>query len=64
MPVILTTAKQIDAWMTVPWNEGAALQRPLPDAALHIVARRMKKGGEVDRVCDGHDGYGEQFSDL
>lgn len=48
MPVILTTAEQIDAWMSVPWNEAAALQRPLPDGALQIVARGRKKDGEVE----------------
>jgi putative SOS response-associated peptidase YedK len=43
MPVVLTTTEQVDAWLTVPWNEAAALQRPLPDGALRIVARGTKK---------------------
>jgi hypothetical protein len=47
--VILTTAEQIDAWMTVPWNEAAALQRPLPDGALGIVEHGVKEDGEVQR---------------
>lgn len=34
MPVILKTAEEIEAWMTTPWEEARALQRPLPDSAL------------------------------
>ena len=45
MPVILTAAEQVDAWMTVLWNEAAALQTPLPDGALRIVARGQKEDG-------------------
>ena len=47
MPVILTSAAAIDTWMTVPWGEAAALQRPLPYGALRIVARGAKKDGET-----------------
>lgn len=43
MPVILTTAGEIEQWMMAPASEALKLQRPLPDGALRIVARGPKQ---------------------
>jgi putative SOS response-associated peptidase YedK len=43
MPVILTTDEELEMWMTAPTPAALKLQRPLPNGALHIVARGEKK---------------------
>lgn len=51
MPVILTEPEAIETWMTAPWEQARALQRPLPDGALVEVARGVKRNpGKVSDV--------------
>jgi putative SOS response-associated peptidase YedK len=45
MPVILTTAEELETWMTAPADVAVQLQRPLADEALRIVARGEKRDG-------------------
>jgi putative SOS response-associated peptidase YedK len=45
MPVILTTANEIDTWLNAPAPVALELQRPLPDDALVVVARGSKQDG-------------------
>jgi putative SOS response-associated peptidase YedK len=37
MPVILTEPDEVETWLTAPWEEAKALQRPLPDVWLRVV---------------------------
>ncbi|SEE72822.1 Putative SOS response-associated peptidase YedK [Rhizobiales bacterium GAS191] len=43
MPVILTTAERIEAWLMAPTQEALRLQRPLPDGSLMVVATGEKE---------------------
>ena len=39
MPVVLTTPEEVGTWLTAPWKEARALQRPAPDDLLVIVEK-------------------------
>ncbi len=45
MPVILTDATDIERWMTAPVDDALKLQRALPNGALKVVAKGVKKDG-------------------
>lgn len=48
MPVILTTPDEVDAWLAAATADAFALQRPLPDERLQIVAKgELYDFGEV-----------------
>ena len=51
MPVILTTADEIETWMTAPAKIALGLQRPLPGAGLRIVARGKKQDGSGSEIA-------------
>jgi putative SOS response-associated peptidase YedK len=43
MPVILHQRSEWEQWLSAPWAEGSALQRPLPDGVLTIDARQVAR---------------------
>jgi putative SOS response-associated peptidase YedK len=48
MPVILTTPAEIDLWLLADASEALALQRPLSDDVLRVVASGEKEDGARD----------------
>jgi putative SOS response-associated peptidase YedK len=43
MPVILTTLAEVDQWLEADTPEALALQRPVPEYLLRIVAKGEKE---------------------
>jgi putative SOS response-associated peptidase YedK len=48
MPVILTTPAEVDQWLEADIPGALALQRPLPDDALRIVAKGEKEDSSAE----------------
>ena len=48
MPVLLTSADEFATWLEAPWAQAQALQRPLPDAMMKVVATGARHDGGTD----------------
>lgn len=46
MPVVLTEPDEWETWLRADWKEASALQRPLPDDRLQIVATGQRSDGK------------------
>ncbi|MFB2562412.1 SOS response-associated peptidase [Rhizobium sp. IMFF44] len=46
MPVILRNQDEVETWLTAPWEEAKALQRPLPNDELVLLPPRKTVGDE------------------
>jgi putative SOS response-associated peptidase YedK len=55
-PVILTTQDEFDRWLEAGTADALALQRPLPDDALRIVASGEKEDGVAAQGRGGRTG--------
>ena len=55
MPVILTTAAEVDLWLSADMRSALKLQRPLPDDALQMVASGDKEDGHGDAALTFRD---------
>ncbi|MGD1884448.1 MAG: SOS response-associated peptidase family protein [Paracoccaceae bacterium] len=53
MPVILTKPEEIETWLTADVETALALQRPLPDGALRVVAEGHRRDPAEDGVHCG-----------
>ena len=42
MPVVLTSPAEVETWLTAPWSEAKALQRPVADDLLRLVTAPAK----------------------